>query len=115
MTLPLDQIIIAAEAATKTPWGREADPCHYDTLSSIVAADGHGIAEIGGMTCDEQDANAEYITLSANNALQMAKALKAAAALVEKIALCEENDASMRDAGYSAELAAFREIMGGGE
>lgn len=60
MTPHLPALEAIAKAATPGPWGRAPDPCHYDTLSTIVG-NCHRIAEIGGVSVDEQDANAAYI------------------------------------------------------
>jgi hypothetical protein len=53
---------------TPGPWSVKSDPCHFDTLSSVVAGKDNGkgwtplMVEIGGLAnVDEQEANARLI------------------------------------------------------
>ena len=45
---------------TRGPWTLRADPCHFDSMSSVYAGD-INVAEISGKNGAEQDANARLI------------------------------------------------------
>ncbi len=77
----LDEIIEAADKATKRPWdfdseeqNPEGDKCNWDLYPP--AEEDHSIAIVNGMVNGTSDAH--YITVAANNADRMARALKVA-------------------------------------
>jgi len=54
---------------TPGPWSVKSDPCHFDTLSSVVGGRDNGkgwtplMVEIGGLAnVDEQEANARLVS-----------------------------------------------------
>jgi len=74
----LDKLRALAEAATQGEWEAQRDPCHYDSLSTVVAGDNlpkNGImremmVQVGGHAgLDEQQANTAYIAAAQPSAV----------------------------------------------
>ncbi len=52
---------------TKEPWEARRDPCHFGTLSSVYGHEhDRSVAEIGGMTWEEQEANTHRVVACVN-------------------------------------------------
>lgn len=61
---------------TPGPWSTASDPCHFDSQTTVVAANGARVAEVTGSAFDEAEANARLIA-AAPDLLEACKAFVA--------------------------------------